>query len=40
MKVVIPLENVFAGVVQFAVAEQEAEAAELQVVLVIFLDGI
>ncbi len=40
VQVVVALQNVFAGVVQFAVAEEKAEAAELQVVLMIFFDGV
>ncbi len=40
VQVVVALENVFAGVVQVAVAQEEAEAAELQIILMIFLDGV
>src|SRR5882757_3495026 len=38
--VVVALEDVLAGVVQVAVAEQEALATELQIGLVIFGDGV
>jgi hypothetical protein len=40
VQIVVALENVFAGVVQLAVAQQEAEAAKLQIVLVIFFYGV
>ena len=40
MSVVVALEDVFAGVVEVAVAEQEAFAAESEVGLVVALDGV
>ncbi len=40
VQVVVALEDVFAGVVQVAVAQQKAQAAIAQIVLVIALDGV
>ena len=40
VQIVVALQNVFACIVQVAVAEQKAEAAELQIVLVILFDGV
>jgi hypothetical protein len=40
VEVVVPLEDVLAGVVESAVAEQEAEAAEGEVALVVAFDGV
>jgi hypothetical protein len=38
--VVVAFDDVFAAVVEVAVAEQEAEAAEFQILLVVGLDGV
>ena len=38
--VVVALEDVFARVVEVAIAEQEAKAAKLEILLVVALDGI
>jgi hypothetical protein len=38
--VVVGLEDVFASIVEIAVAQQEAQAAESQIVLVIALNGV
>jgi hypothetical protein len=40
MRRVIAFENVLAGIVQPPVAEQEAESAEREVLLVVALDGV
>ena len=40
VQIVVALENVFAGVVQFAIAQQKTETAKLQVSLMIRLDRI
>ena len=37
---VVGLKNIFAAVVQLAVAEQKSQAAGREIILVIFLDGI
>src|SRR6185312_2745626 len=37
---VVALEDIFACIVQMAVTEEKAKAAELEVVLVVALDGI
>src|SRR5258708_9803395 len=40
VEVVVALEDVFAGAVELAVAEEEAVAAVAEVVLVVALDGV
>jgi hypothetical protein len=40
MGVVVPLHNVFAPVGQVAVAQQKAQPAVVQIVLVVALDGV
>jgi len=40
MPVVVALDNIFAAIVQIAIAEQKAESAQLQIFLVVGFDGV